>query len=324
MENNGREYGGYLEIEQPKGEEFYGGLHRLDLGRTAAVWLLSHIEHDRVFLPEYICDTVNESLEAAGFALVPYKLGEDLQPVWGAEGAPGPRDVFYAVNYNGTLRDDEIAAYRDRYETVVVDNAQAFYNRPVDGVHTLYSVRKFIGTADGAYVASDIDASEEDLPCDRSAERALYLAGRLEGTANEYYAASKAAELSFSRAEPKRMSLFTQNILKGADYEAIREKRLANYETLHALLGSENPFTARGSVCPYTYPFYHKDGRGLRRYLIANKIYVATLWSFLLDEAHEGSLEYDWSANITWLPIDQRYGKEDMKYLADMVLAYRG
>lgn len=324
MESNGKEYGGYLEMEEPKGEEFYSGLHRLNLGRTAAVWLLQNIEHDRVFLPEYICDTVNESLEAAGFDLVPYKLDEDLKPVWGDEGEPGENDVFYVVNYNGTLSENEIISYRDRYEKVLVDNAQAFFNKPVSGVHTLYSVRKFIGAADGAYVASDIDASEEDLPYDRSAERAVYLAGRLEGTANEFYGRSKSAELAFSDETPKRMSLLTQSILKGADYGAIREKRLANYRTLHGLLGSENPFTARETACPYTYPFYHEDGPGLRKYLIANKIYVATLWSFLLGDAYAGSLEQDWSANITWLPIDQRYDEDDMKYLADMVRAYKG
>ena len=149
-----KEYGGYLEIEQPKGEEFYSGLHRLNLGRTAAVWLLSHIDHDRVFLPEYICDTVTESLSAAGFRMVSYRQDEDLKPVWGPEGEPGDRDVFYVVNYNGTLSDGEIADYRDKYRIVIADNAQAFFNKPVEGVHTLYSVRKFVGAADGASVGS--------------------------------------------------------------------------------------------------------------------------------------------------------------------------
>ena len=317
-----KEYGGYLEIEQPKGEEFYSGLHRLNLGRTAAVWLLSNIDHDRVFLPEYICDTVTESLTAAGFKLVSYRQDEDLKPVWGPEGEPGDRDVFYVVNYNGTLSDSEIAGYRGKYHNVIADNAQAFFNRPVEGVHTLYSVRKFVGAADGAYVASTINASEEDLPYDRSAERALYLAGRLEGSANEFYSASKAAELAYSNETPKRMSLFTQNILRGADYDLIRERRIANYKTLQGLIGGDNPFNRRETVCPYTYPFYHKDGIGLRKYLVSKKIYVPTLWSFLLDEAYNGSLEQDWSANITWLPIDQRYDEEDMKYIADVIRSF--
>ena len=317
-----KEYGGYLEIERMRGEEYYPDLHRLNLGRTALVWLLDHIDHKRVFLPEFICDTVTESATAAGYSLVSYRLDEELNPVWGPEGEPGKEDIFYLVNYNGILKDATVEHYRDKYETVIVDNAQSFYSKPLKGVHSLYSVRKFFGVADGAYVASEIEMNEEDLQADRSADRARYLVGRFEGTANEYYSDSKTAELGFSDEIPKRMSLFTQNILKAVDYDAVREQRCSNYKQLDGLLKSENPFSQKDPLCPYLYPYYHKDGIELRKYLVAKKVYVPTLWEFLLDEKYEGSLEQDWSANITWLPIDQRYDKDDMKYIADLIAAF--
>ncbi|MBR2674899.1 MAG: hypothetical protein IKE52_05535 [Mogibacterium sp.] len=317
-----KEYGGYLEFGDMRGSEYYTGMYKLNLARTSLIWLLSHIPHNRVFLPLFICDTVNETAEAAGYRLVSYRMDENLRPVWGEKGAPEEDDIFYLVNYNGLLTEADIVRYRETFNTVIVDNAQAFFSEPIAGVHTIYSLRKFIGVTDGAYVASDIEGTTDSLPMDKSTERAKYLVGRLEGFANDYYAESKSAEVGYSGETPKQMSRFTQMILKGTDYEYIKNKRRENYAALNALLKSDNPFTKATPECPYLYPYYHEDGMSLRKYLVENKIYVPTLWDFLLDEKYEGTLEYEWASNITWLPIDQRYDESDMQSIADVVRNY--
>ena len=314
-----REFGGYIELEAFTGEEYHQGLHRLNLARTSLVWLLGNMEPGRVFLPEFLCDTVRESAENAGYRIARYRLNEDLEPVWGPDGKPSGSDIFYLVNYYGQRSEEEIKRYRDEYDTVVVDNCHAFYSRPVEGVHTIYSLRKFFGVPDGAYVASDINAMTEDLPLDSSRERANAIIGRLEECAGAYYAEAKAAEEGFSAETPKRMSLFTQNMVKGIDYEAVRQKRVSNYLALHEMLGSENPFTRSVPECPYAYPYHHRDGMALRKHLVEHKIYVPVLWAELLDEEHRGSLEYEWSANYVVLPVDQRYDEEDMRYIADVI-----
>lgn len=315
-----KEMGGYLELERFRGEEFYPGLHKLNLARTALVWLLDHIDHSRVFIPEFLCETVRESAEAAGYDIVSYRLDDNHAPVWGEEGAPDDDDILYIVNYFGQLSETDIVRYRDDFAKVIVDNAQAFYDRPVEGVHTIYSLRKFFGVADGAYAASDICASAEDLPLDRSGDRVVYLAGRLEGSANEFYMRSKSAEDGFSNETPKQMSLLTQNIIRGIDYDAVQAKRVANYKALDSFLRSDNPFTGKVPACPYVYPFYHKDGMNLRKRLVEKSIYIPVLWAPLIDKEHEGSNEYDWSANILCLPVDQRYDADDMRYMAELIL----
>lgn len=322
MQNKGKEFGGFLEMEQFRGEEYYSDLHKLNLGRTALVWLLTHIDHDRIFIPEYICDTVTESVRRANFNYVSYRLDENLKPIWGDDVEPRDNDIFYLVNYFGQLTEEEILYWRDRFTKVIVDNAHAFYNHPIPGVHTLYSPRKFFGIPDGAYVASDIGATDAELEQDFSVNRVNYLVGRLEESANKYYSSSKAAEESFSMEKPKRMSAFTQNILKAVDYEYIKKKRCRNYTVLKELLKGDNPFNRRDPVCPYLFPYYHEDGAGLRKYLIENKIYVPVIWEHLIDEEHKGSNEYDWSKNMVFLPIDQRYDEEDMKIIADAISDY--
>lgn len=324
MDRTEKEFGGYLEMELFHGEEYYPDLYRLNLGRTSLVWLLSLIEHDRIFIPEYICDTVTESVRNAGYRYCLYRLDEDLQPVWGEDGAPGENDIFYLVNYFGQLTEEEIIRWRDTYPKMIVDNAHAFYDRPAAGTNTLYSPRKFFGITDGAYVATGLPASYDELEPDHSSGRVRYLAGRLEESANRFYSLSKETELAFSSETPKKMSLFTQNVLRAVDYEDVRVRRRSNYRTLKELLPGSNPFNRRDPECPYLFPYYHEDGPGLRRYLIEHRIYVPVIWAWLIDDEHRGSLEYDWSSNIVYLPVDQRYDAEDMKLIADTIMDYKG
>ena len=51
----------------------------------------------------------------------------------------------------------------------------------------------------------------------------------------------------------------------------------------------------------------------------AKKIFVPTYWKNILESCERDSLEYIWAADILPLPCDQRYGAEDMKYMAAVV-----
>ena len=64
------------------------------------------------------------------------------------------------------------------------------------------------------------------------------------------------------------------------------------------------------------------DGVRLRKALAAQNIFVPTNWSYLISSMPEDSFEYEWSANILPLPIDQRYGEREMKMIADAIRAY--
>ena len=318
-----KEIGGYLEMETFLGKEYFNDLYRLNLGRTSFVWLLQNIEHERVFLPKFICDSVNKSALDAGFELVSYGLDENLTPLFDKCGEPGGNDILYLVNFYGQLSSDEIKNYKKTYPNIIVDNAQAFYDAPVEGVHTLYSARKFFGLTDGAYVATPGSTNYDSLPADKSQDRVRYLVGRMEDTAREHYSEMLAANETFSTEIPRKMSKFTQNMLRAIDYEAVKKKRCENYEVLSNLLPNDNPFNRRTPECPFAYPFFHEDGVAVRKYLAENNIFIPTLWKFLIEEMPEDSLEHQWSANILSLPIDQRYSEEDLKIVADAIRNYK-
>ena len=316
-----REIGGYLELEHFTGREYYPDLHKVNLGRTALVWLLRSVKCETLYMPYYICDTVTDAVLNEGVKVVCYHLDEELRPVFAPGEEPGRKDWIYLVNYYGQLGADEILGYRQRYDNVIVDNAQAYYDSPVEGVHTIYTCRKFLGVSDGAYLATDAQLcpNEEE---DHSFEYMQHLLGRFEQGASPWYSRMLRIAEGFEHTPVRKMSALTENLLRAVDDDFVSRKRRENYQTLRQLLPSDNPFTKKMPTVPFAYPYYHEDGVQLRKALAAQKIFVPTNWSVLLKTCPEDSLEYRWSADILPLPVDQRYGADEMRSIAEAIRSF--
>ena len=312
------EIGGYLELEHFQGKEFYPDMIKLNLGRTAFLWLVRRLGCRRIFIPRYICDTVPAAVEQEEVQIIGYGLDDELNPVFD-QGAPsGQEDCLYLVSFYGQLTREKIDRFSHEAFSVIVDNAQAFYDPPCSGVHTIYTCRKFFGLSDGAYVATEL-AEDPDLPQDHSHQRMQHILGRCELDAGTYYRRMLEVAEEFRDMEPMAMSNITRSLLRGIDYEFVREKRRSNYAVLQSLLPSDNPFTREMPEAPFAYPYYHPDGIRLRKALAEEKIFVPTNWSYLIDAYPPGTPEHDWSATILPLPVDQRYGPEEMHRIAEAV-----
>ena len=53
-----KEIGGYLELEEMSGEEYYPDLIKLNLGRNALVFALEQLHIRKLWLPLLLCDSV--------------------------------------------------------------------------------------------------------------------------------------------------------------------------------------------------------------------------------------------------------------------------
>lgn len=146
-----------------------------------------------------------------------------------------------------------------------------------------------------------------------------HILGRYEQDAGTYYKDMLANAAKYEGMELRQMSRLTQNLLKAVDYETAKAKREENYRILSELLPSENIFNQIIPEGPFAYPYFHANGMELRRRLAAKKIFVPTYWKNILESCERDSLEYIWAADILPLPCDQRYGAEDMKYMAAVV-----
>ena len=313
-----KEIGGYLELEQFHGQEYYPDLYKVNLGRTALLWLLESHDCKKILLPYFLCDSVIDVCKKQDMEVEFYHLDETLTPILSRPHGLEDGEWLYLVSYYGQLTDERILAYKKKYDRIIVDHTHAFYQRPVPGVDTLYSCRKFFGLSDGAYISTDVTLTS-GKETDISHNRMSHILGRFEEDAGTFYQKMLDNASTYHHMEIRQMSKLTQNLLRAIDYEQIKTRREENYQILKEALPSENPFTVSLPEGPFAYPFYCENGIQIRKALAAKKIFVPTNWSNVLKDMPETSLEYQWAANILPLPCDQRYGKEEMLYMADMI-----
>ena len=313
-----KEIGGYFGMESFQGSEYYPELTALNSGRNALLYLLKARKIKKLYIPVFLCGSVSRMCERYGFDYGYYHISHDFLPVFDLP--LNDNEYIYIVNYYGRISNDRLAELRSHFGNVIFDNVQAFFQKPVCGIDTVYSCRKFFGVPDGAYLSTNASLDEE-LEQDISMDRMKHILGRYEVCASDYYGSFKANDEAFKELPLRKMSEMTHNLLRAIDYDNVISKRNKNYEMLSGLLGNLNKLNEVFAEGAYAYPFYCENGMKLKRRLAEDKIYVATLWNDTL-EREPSALERDYTENILPLPIDQRYDKEDMEFVARKVIEY--
>lgn len=312
---NVKEIGGYFGLEKLISHEYYPDLAAVNNARCALLYIIKAKHYRKVYLPYFLCDSVRLVLQREKIPFEEYRIDRTFLPL--LDVYTNPEEVVYIVNYYGLICGEQLISLKNRYGNIVVDNAQAFFARPVKGLDTLYSCRKFFGVPDGGYACTDA-GFPEDLPVDVSMERMKHILGRFEGdSASDYYDYFNNNDESFKETELRRMSKLTHNILGAIDYQAAKCQREENYRFLSKALGDRNSLKTECPAGPYAYPFYIQNGMTVKKQLAKRKIYVATLWPNVLGTGLD--IETEFAENILPLPCDQRYSEEDMQRVADTV-----
>lgn len=308
-----KEIGGYIELDTYNLPMLHKKAIALNCGRNGLAYLLKSRGIKKLKIPYFICSSIPDVCDREGVEKSFYHVGLDFRPT---ELAVEDDEWLYLVNYYGQLSNDEIKQYVDKYERVIVDQANAYFQTPINDVDTIYTCRKWFGVTDGAFLYTNKKLNEE-LPIDESYARMRFLLGRYERTASEFYGEYTANNMFFATEPIKRMSKLTSNLLHGIDYEAVQAKRNENFCYLHERLGSINMLVL--SSANFMYPFMVENGAVIRRKLQMNSVYIPTLWPTVFDLVAPDAIEYKMAENILPLPIDQRYGIEEMDYMIDLI-----
>ena len=311
-----KEIGGYFGLEEFHGKEYHQDAIALNNGRNALLYLLKARKIRKLYIPWFLFDSVSNLCDRYDYAYEYYCIDCSFLPVFDKKLGDG--EYLYVVNFYGQLSNCVAMQLKERYGNIIFDNIHAFFQKPVPGIDTVYSCRKFFGVPDGGYLASDA-VLDEPLPLDVSGARMKHVLGRFEGKASDFYADFKANDHSFGELELRGMSALTHNLLRAVDYEQVCRKRNENYALLDALLGTRNEMKFHVPCGPYAYPFYCKNGMDVKKSLAKEGVFVATLWPNVLQNGPD--LEVDFAKNILPLPCDQRYGEADMADLAACLLA---
>lgn len=310
------EIGGYLELEGYNGKEYYEDFIRLNTGRNGILFAILARGYQKVYIPRYICDSVIGVLRNAEIGYEYYSLDHALRPV--LEGQVEIDSCLLFVNYFGQFTNKQICELQRKYGNILVDNTQAFFQVPVQGIDTVYTCRKYFGVPDGAYLSAS-GVSCANLERDISFDRMRHILGRFESCASEYYADFQQNERRLDTLPVRGMSTLTQNFLKSIDYERVKSIRRENFYTLHERLAAFNQMEIFNEGGLFMYPLLISEGADAKIKLIKNRIYVPTLWPNVLDSVDKTSKEYDLADNLVLLPIDQRYRKEDMLHVCKVI-----
>ena len=263
-----------------------------------------------------MCDTVSEICKKYKYEFEYYHVDKAFKPIFSKQLKKS--EYIYIVNYFGQISNSELLKYKVEYKNVIFDNVQAFFQKPVKGIDTIYSCRKFFGVPDGSYLSTEI-LLKKSLEQDVSSNRMSHILGRFETTAADYYGLFQKNDESFYDLELKSMSKITHNLLKNIDYKSVRKIRERNFDFLAKTLSKKNDLKLRRPMGPYCYPFLCENGMLIKKQLAKMSIYIPTLWPNVLEECPANSIEYQYAANILPLPVDQRYGKEEMEMIVEEI-----
>lgn len=308
--------GGYFSLELPQHEEYHKEAIRLNTGRNCLEYILRAYNYSKVYLPYYTCEVVLEPLRKLSISYDFYHINIHFELTHDIKLQAG--EALLYTNYYG-LKQRYIEKLAVKYGSqLIIDNTQAFYDRPMHDISTFYTCRKFFGVPDGAYLYCD-ERLDEDFEQDYSYDRFAHLLKRIDLSPGEGYGDYKKGDEGFIGQPIKRMSKLTQRMMQSIDYDAAAQRRRVNYQMLHEALGKENniELPLEDDAVPMAFP-YLVPVKGLHEKLIENKIFVARYWPNVLDWTTKDDIEYLLTYQMQPLPIDQRYGEEEMNYIVSI------
>jgi hypothetical protein len=287
-----------------------GARTALSTGRACLAEILDRVRPRVAYLPRFVCPVVHRVVAERAVLCEWYGLDQALRPQLPA-GLPADA-VVLVVNYFGLLGPvvDRLAG--ELAATVVIDDAQAFFHRPGPGVWAFNSARKFFGVPDGAWLYGPAGP-----PCrERARPDTAHLECRDDPQAFARYQSAEADRTS----APLGASLLTRALLGHTDLGRVAAARRANHARLHRHLSQHNrlPLPLDDDAVPLCYPFLPRRGLSHAQ-LHAQRIWVPRFWPDM-PAAGEDAWADELADGLLPLPVDQRYGADDMDGMASVIL----
>ena len=116
-----------------------------------------------------------------------------------------------------------------------------------------------------------------------------------------------------------KMSKISQRHIQLVDAKEYKRKRTINALTLRETLPSLESLLPNTYGTPFNWPFMLKNREKIIKKLEEKRIFATPLWPDIVTDDQKWPQAYRMSRELVALPIDQRYTKEDMILMGDMV-----
>lgn len=310
--------GGYFELELNEGAEYHKDAIKVNSGRSAFKYILISQNVRKIYLPLYTCEAIYNVVKDLKISYEVYGIDENLIPIFDFSKLKR-EDYFLYTNYFG-LMDSLVKKLSKITRQLIIDNSQSFYSKPIKGLSTFYSPRKFFGVPDGGYVYIE-SPSKLEIQQDTSFKRCAHLLKRIDLDSENGYHDFLKAEIIISKQPLLKMSKLTNFILKSIDYQKVARKRKENFRFLNDSLRKKNQFTIiwNNTQIPLVYPLLIENNNKVKEELHKNKIYIPTYWPNINNSNNRNSIEHYYAQNLLFLPIDQRISKFDLNLILKLI-----
>ena len=304
-------------------------------GRTALYQILCSIAplHTIVWMPDWLCYTMVEAAEKAGYEVVFYELDGNFKATLEALDRSGFRngDVMLMVNYFG-LQDltSTAKAVKEAYPEAIVieDDVQAYWSfAEKENPYADYrftSMRKAFAIPDGGLVKTTRPMPE--ATCSNTFAPLKVKAGVMKrhrgeaGIKDEDYLAlfKKGDELIGDNYE-SRMSNDSQRLFAGTDFEQAKCQRQANARVIIeglSRLGIEPLIEVPADCVPLFIPICLENRDNVRRRMFQHEVFCPMHWPV---EGLSVKTGKEMAGHELSLIVDQRYSHDDMDILLDLL-----
>lgn len=321
----------------------------LSTGRSATRFILKTIEEHNpeinkvALLPPFTCHTVIEPFIEYGYEVHSLPVTLDLittadEIIRSQERAHASVLIihrYYGFNTLPNL-DNAIDVLRAKGVVIIEDCTQCLYStfKPLDADYFVGSIRKWCGVPDGGFAICK-EGSFMDKPT--AEDKAMVEAKRIASVLKYQYLFEHEGDKPTFKVKYREgeglldeqsgfynIGDISATIQANLNIEDLRQKRQSNYQTLLNGLKGVTSFRILFNelledVVPLYFPILVEDRESLQGLLADNDIYAPVVWPKpdccppISKEAEE---IYE---KILCIPIDQRYGTDDMERIVKVI-----
>ena len=319
----------------------------LSTGRSAIMFAIQAIEGinpeiKRVaVLPSFTCDTVFESFLKLGYEVYYYPVEQNLtttsEAIWKTVQKHNASIVLFHRYFGFNTLDDQVDnmcdILRKQGRYTIEDCTQCLYSSipRAKSDFIVGSIRKWTGTPDGGFVVArkgklpqkpkSSDELLEKEKINASYAKYRYLFEHIGDKGDMLAMYRKAEDILDSQDKIFAISQMSSKVQANLDKEELIRKRRENFAYLSDNLKEyvEPVFVFEQGNVPLYFPILVKDRASLQKHLVENSIYAPVVWP--KDEKQPQQCEGAENAyqHLLCIPIDQRYGLDDMERIVSVI-----
>lgn len=299
----------------------------------------------KALIPAYTCQTVLDPFIQEGWEICFYNVSrnlridtEDLKNKYN-EFKPNlcVAHPYYGADLNQKEL-DILEELKNRGCCLIEDLTQCIFSTQRSEIFDYYtgSFRKWFPIPDGAFLVGKESVSEspieENTDFVATMADAMYLRGVFQhsGDVNIKEISRRVGNVAISHISKNiylhAMSSLSNALLQQSDLDAAQKQRFENYQSLYNNLNKIQNIKVVDrnleeiTCAPLFFPIYVKERAEFQRRLAQNEIYAPVLWPVHTKELLINDSIKQMYDEILMLPIDQRYGREDMNRMIDVIL----